>query len=110
MQEHWANKINKSVTKKKCTEIWNVQTRRHRQGSVGKQNGTEPLCENQTVMLTTIGYKDVNWIHVALNWVWFWVIQKTKQLSGFDRLRESLSVSKQINRQGNELFTVLFFR
>jgi hypothetical protein len=54
-----------------------------------------------TTVVKEIGYKDVNWIHVAMNWALYWVLWKTNQLSGFDRLRETLSFSKQINRQGN---------
>jgi hypothetical protein len=63
-----------------------------------------------TTVVKEIGHKNVNRIHVAMNWALYWVLWKTNQLSGFDRLRETLSVSKQINRQGNGLFTVLFFR
>lgn len=62
-------------------------------------------------MLTTavkeIGYEDVKWIHVAMNWVWCRVLYKTKQLSSFDRLRETLSASKQFKRQGKTSYCLV---
>jgi hypothetical protein len=31
-----------------------------------------------TTVVKEIGYEDVNWIQVALNWVWCWVLEKKK--------------------------------